>query len=298
MLSNMGASVGGGDMPPEKRTKADTLIRQFETELQAVVSELGVAKRHIRPLLQGSVVCGNFDQRYFVGYKNHLGMPMLIYTSLQATGNVGIQQYIDWLSDNLGDGFSAVELHESWLSAPDRKSLFRSVAIAMIQAELAHNSSKGLTAQMNPIFGPNTFPVQEKLAFVLMPFETGLTAIYQSFVKPTVESKGLICRRADDLHTNNAIMQDIWKSICEARIVIADLSNLNPNVMYELGIAHTVGKETILIHQNSGQTHFPFDVTHFRIITYTDTATGGKALQQQLSATIDTVLEKIRASIT
>ncbi|RWD36102.1 MAG: hypothetical protein E5W59_02990 [Mesorhizobium sp.] len=293
-MTGSGASVGGGDMPPEQRTRADQLIRQFEVELQAVAAENGIARRYIRPLLGGSVICGSFEDRYFVGYKPHLGVPTIIFTSLQATGNVGIQQYLDWLSDTFGDGFSAVELQEAWLNQP---ATLRAVAVAMIQAELVHNQPKGPAAQMNPVFGPNIYPVQEKLVFVLMPFEADLTAIYESFVKPTVESKNLICRRADDLHTNNAIMQDIWKSICEARIVIADLTNLNPNVMYELGISHTVGKETILIHQNKGQVHFPFDVTHFRILTYTDTATGGDELKRKLSSTIDSVLEKIRASV-
>jgi hypothetical protein len=42
-------------------------------------------------------------------------------------------------------------------------------------------------------------------------------------------------------------MRNIWKSICEARLVVADLTGGNANVFYELGIAHTVGKETILI---------------------------------------------------
>ena len=41
----------------------------------------------------------------------------------------------------------------------------------------------------------------------------------------------LVCRRADDYKTSGAIIQDIWKAICKARIIIANLTNLNPNVM-------------------------------------------------------------------
>jgi hypothetical protein len=93
-------------------------------------------------------------------------------------------------------------------------------------------------------------------------------------------------------------MDDIWKSVCEARFIIADITDRNPNVMYELGIAHTVGKETILIHQSSGTTRFPFDISHIRIIDYQDTATGGAELRTKLSATISAVLQKLNASIT
>jgi hypothetical protein len=102
---------------------------------------------------------------------------------------------------------------------------------------------------------------------------------------------GLVCKRADDIKSNRAIMQDIWKSICEARIIIADMSNLNPNVMYELGIAHTIGKETILLYQKTNQElRFPFDLSHIRRIEYENTMTGAKALESNLSLTLDNVL--------
>jgi len=125
-----------------------------------------------------------------------------------------------------------------------------------------------------------------------MPFDEDLTRIYQSIIKPTVESMGLVCRRADDYKTSRAIIQDIWKAICEARIIIADLTNLNPNVMYELGIAHTVGKETILIYQRKEkEIKFPFDLIHIRRIEYEDTALGGKKLENDLKETIKTILK-------
>jgi nucleoside 2-deoxyribosyltransferase len=127
-----------------------------------------------------------------------------------------------------------------------------------------------------------------------MPFtKPELTEIYQQVIKPTVEndSTGLICKRADDIKSNRVIMQDIWKSICEARIIIADMTGLNPNVMYELGIAHTLGKETILLNQKSNEAlSFPFDLSHIRRIEYENTATGGQALKTNLEATLKTVL--------
>ena len=131
------------------------------------------------------------------------------------------------------------------------------------------------------------------LAFVLMPFNDGLDTIYNEIIKPTIQqpSFGLVCKRADDITSNRSIMQDIWKSICEARVIIADLTNFNPNVMYELGIAHTIGKETILIYQSPDQdTKFPFDLSHIRRIQYKNTATGGKNLADHLSSMLESVL--------
>lgn len=125
-----------------------------------------------------------------------------------------------------------------------------------------------------------------------MPFTESLTDIYQSFVKPTVELPdfGLVCRRADDIKSNRAIIQDIWKSICEARLIIADLTGLNANVMYELGIAHTLGKETVLIYQRGHDIRFPFDLAHIRRIEYDNTAIGGRTLEQELRATLSGIL--------
>ncbi len=152
--------------------------------------------------------------------------------------------------------------------------------------------------QINPIFGPASYVIDPRLTFVLMPFTAELTEIYQTFVKPTVESPefGLVCRRADDIKSNRAIIQDVWKSLCEARLVIADLSGLNPNVMYELGIAHTLGKETVLIYQRGEEIKFPFDLSHIRRIEYDNNATGGKKLEQELKATLANILtSQIRA---
>lgn len=152
--------------------------------------------------------------------------------------------------------------------------------------------------QINPLFGSASYSIDERLVFVLMPFIDKLTRIYNSILKPTVEAKGLVCRRADDFKTNKAIIQDIWKAICEARIVIADLTDLNPNVMYELGITHTVGKETILIYQLSKgkDVKFPFDLAHIRRIEYEDSATGGKKLEVDLSETLESILKPVIVS--
>ena len=91
-------------------------------------------------------------------------------------------------------------------------------------------------------------------------------------------------------------MNDIWRSICEARFIVADLTGRNPNVMYELGIAHTVGKEVILIHQSGEDPKFPFDISHMRIINYDNTATGGNALRKKVEETIGSVMQKLKST--
>ena len=70
------------------------------------------------------------------------------------------------------------------------------------------------------------------------------------------------------------------------------MTNLNPNVMYELGVAHTLGKETILLYQRSAEEiKFPFDLSHIRRIEYDNTVPGARALEQELSLTLENILD-------
>jgi len=176
-------------------------------------------------------------------------------------------------------------------SNTERTATLTAIAQAHVEAEFQRVQRQMNIIQVNPVFGPASYPIDPNLAFVLMPFTDKLTEIYEAVVKPTVESFNLVCRRADEIDSNNIIMHDIWKSTCEARIIIADLSGLNPNVMYELGIAHTLGKETILIYQvDSEEIKFPFDLVHIRRIQYDNTVIGGDKLKQKLKGTLATVL--------
>ncbi|MGB6673509.1 MAG: hypothetical protein WBE34_13845 [Candidatus Nitrosopolaris sp.] len=88
--------------------------------------------------------------------------------------------------------------------------------------------------------------------------------IYKNIVKPTIVSKGLECLRADDYETNEAVMKVIWKAICQAQVVVAEMTGLNPNVMYELGISHTYWTPTIMMVQPSRRVKFPFDISQIR----------------------------------
>ena len=228
-------------------------------------------------------------------------MPTVTFFTLTQVGSAppNIISYHEFLLDETSHDFCVVELHEEWLNLEEgsRLATFDAVVLQLVQSELSRAKAQTTMIPFNPVFGPNRFPIQENMVFTLMPFEAELTEIYNTIVKPTVEGKGLVCRRADDINSNNVIMSDVWKSICESRFIIADLTGKNANVMCnELGIAHTVGKETILIHQSIGTGRFPFDISHFRIIDYQNTATGGTTLTTRLGSTIDSVLQKIRSA--
>lgn len=129
--------------------------------------------------------------------------------------------------------------------------------------------------------------IEPALASAMMPFDAVFNEIYAS-IQQAAAAAGLRCRRADDIWENAAIIQDVVTLIDRSRIVVCDCTGRNPNVFYEAGIAHTLGREVILITQN--EQDMPFDLRHLRYIRYLNNAEGRTALATALKARMQTIL--------
>jgi hypothetical protein len=141
------------------------------------------------------------------------------------------------------------------------------------------------TIQAQPIFGlPATDSQYGCDVFMLMPFSEQFQSVYRDYIMPVVESRGFVIKRGDDFFTHRNIIDDIWSAIARCRFIIADCTGRNANVFYELGIAHTLGKLTVLLTQDIKD--LPFDIQGRRVIVYEDRSAGLKALQRQLSEAI------------
>jgi len=103
-------------------------------------------------------------------------------------------------------------------------------------------------------------------AFVLMPFDPEFDAVYNDLVKPALEEVGYDVKRADSISNQHNILIDIVRGIAEADLVVADLTSLNANVFYELGISHTMQKPTVLLTQFNED--IPFDLKSYRLTPY------------------------------
>lgn len=129
--------------------------------------------------------------------------------------------------------------------------------------------------------------IEVTLASAMMPFDAGFNTIYDS-IRQAADNAGLRCRRADDIWEHAAIIQDVVSLIDRSRIVICDCTGRNPNVFYEAGIAHTLGRDVILITQSEHD--IPFDLRHLRYVRYLNNAEGLAALTQALQARMQTLL--------
>lgn len=134
---------------------------------------------------------------------------------------------------------------------------------------------------INPFFG-SPKPVKNDIdVFVAMPFAPELKPVYEDHIKPACERLNLTAARADDFFTNRSIIEEIWNVINAVKVVIADCTNKNPNVFYEIGIAHTLGKPVIFITQNRDDA--PFDIRYIYNIEYTFTPRGMKEFEERLT---------------
>lgn len=104
------------------------------------------------------------------------------------------------------------------------------------------------------------------LCFVIMPFNPNFNSIYGTLIKPVAEKFGLTVLRADDIYSPGSITEQIRAAIQQARLCIADVSDRNPNVLYEVGIAHSLGKPTVLLTKQMNDV--PFDLKSIRVIGY------------------------------
>lgn len=140
---------------------------------------------------------------------------------------------------------------------------------------------------------PSVFQIAEhesielSLASAMMPFNAAFNEVYSS-IREAADNAGLLCRRADDIWENAAIIQDVVSLIDRSRIVICDCTGRNPNVFYEAGIAHTLGRDVILITQSEHD--IPFDLRHLRFVKYLNNTEGRASLTAALQSRIRTLL--------
>lgn len=110
-----------------------------------------------------------------------------------------------------------------------------------------------------------------------------LQDFYEKSIKPTVKSLGYRCERIDEQEFNGSIRDRILQNIRQARFIIADVTEARPNCYYELGVAHSLGKE--VIHMTNSAKDIHFDIKDFNFIVYSRQDELSEKLVQRIEAT-------------
>jgi hypothetical protein len=134
---------------------------------------------------------------------------------------------------------------------------------------------------------PDHEKIEGELVSVMMPFSPGFDEVYKS-IQQAARAAGLRCRRADEIWEAPAIIQDVVSLIDRAKVVVCDCSDRNPNVFYEIGIAHTLGREVVLLAQKEADV--PFDLRHLRYIQYQNNPDGRNSLLNDLGRRLQAIV--------
>lgn len=156
-------------------------------------------------------------------------------------------------------------------------------------------SSAEINGKNKGQLGPNDFlksfgisvdnlELDDKLIFVLNSFHNNYVNDFMN-IKEVCKNKGLIVCRGDEELIQGNMLAHILKFIVKSRIIIANLNGRNPNVFYELGIAHMMGKPTILISHVDNE--LPFDLQNQYVVIYNDE----NDLKEKLAKILSLMLE-------
>jgi len=125
------------------------------------------------------------------------------------------------------------------------------------------------------------------LVAVMMPFDTKFDPVYATIIHACTDLE-LHCRRADDIFEASEVIQDVFSLIYRSAVVVCDFTRQNPNVYYETGIAHTLGRTVVPITQSDE--HVTFDLRHHRFIQYVNNGEGLRELKSKLVSRLRTIV--------
>ncbi len=102
--------------------------------------------------------------------------------------------------------------------------------------------------------------------FVAMPFKEDMDDVYHYGIQSAVKAAGFLCERADLSTFTGDVLEWVRSRIRSASLVVADMTDANPNVYLEVGYAWGVGVPTVLVAKSVD--HLKFDVRGQRCLPY------------------------------
>ena len=294
-LEQMGLIQHGGDIDSQMEKQITQVFSMLDRKISELSKARGLFLAQVK-LLQPLHCC------VLVG-----DVEIVVVLAVHDVGGMAIRNFLDWSGKKINMK-TAIYLAERDLAfrnpfgfkferavfdfEEDKKeAAITQIATRYINDEIVNLERLNKIVRINPIFQGREFLINEQLVFVLSPFKDPFNTIYADHIRPSIESiAGLGCLRADDIYDNRPIIEDIWRCTNEARILISELTGRNANVFYETGIAHTIGKEVILMTQSMDDV--PFDLRHLRCIVYEYTPRGIKNLEDNLKSTVLGILAR------
>jgi hypothetical protein len=217
-------------------------------ELGALTNQYDLVENHPRLLRSLSFGDDDYD-----------GCAIQVITKMAEAGEDNLSEIENYINSQLGSGGTSISSRSN--SGP---RIYFQPSVFSVPAEAPDND----------------------LVSAMMPFAGSFNLVYTA-IQQASELCGMRCERADNIWKESAVIQDIFGLIFRSAIVVCDFTGKNPNVFYEAGIAHTLGKHVIPITQSPDDV--PFDLRHHRYLTYLNNGEGLAVLKSKLAERLRTL---------
>lgn len=132
--------------------------------------------------------------------------------------------------------------------------------------------------------------------FVIQPFTDTYNKRFDDLYKPAIEAAGMTAYRVDQDSSATVLVEAIERNIKRAAVCLADITEDNPNVWYELGFAYAAGRPVVMVccddRQKTGK-RFPFDIQHRAVVTYkTESPRDFQAFKESLTEKLKAMLQQ------
>jgi nucleoside 2-deoxyribosyltransferase len=121
-------------------------------------------------------------------------------------------------------------------------------------------------------------------------FSEPFNSFFRHVIQPVAKRVGLEAFRGSDVYKPGIILEDILRDMLESEVIIAEITSGNPNVFYELGYAHALGKQTILLADRA-TAELPFDIRGYRVIFYENTIKGKPDVERELEEHLNSIMK-------
>ncbi len=279
-------------MEPELQANVERLIEEFRAVVDAMVEDRHLQRGIARIQLPFSMVAILDKERLSIlaqfrmenRFASYFYKPEKALTPQQAANSAqwefGFEDpYIIQLPGTLLDQSSA-----------DRHSALQAVSAKYIDSEFQRLTQLLSFMRTRPIFGQTSQPVEARSILLLLPQDADMRHNHETILE-AIQANDLAMEEVEDIRAGKSAVRNMWYSLNRVALVIADLTGTDAGVMYGLGIAHTLGKETILIHPQGSK--YLTDIPRTYRIEYEDSVVGRARLEEQLSEMLRSKLASV-----
>jgi len=297
-MMHSGDRIKGGDMPTDLIEKVDVMLDQFMGIVDNLVVERKIQRGVVRSQNPSSIVAVLDKATLYILAQNHAGALSTMYTyhpdkQISEQKAISSARWEFGYEDPLMIVFPKVVLDQT---DGERRDILRVIALSHVESEVLRAIDLMSLMQIRPLFGHASYIVDDRTASVLVPLTDEGDDLYDDAVKPALERAGLIPRRALEFGDDEEKLKAIWRDVCRSRMVVVDLTGADPMVMYELGIAHAVGKESLVLCRRGSCPKFPEKLIRANLLEYDDGEDGMVKLRADMAEVLFQMINPVMGS--